>query len=63
MNVQMSDVFFSFTFPEAQKVLVTLTQKAARQLHWHTLKRGDFYFITQNLTKGPETPCASWLLL
>lgn len=40
MNVQMSDVFFSFTFPEAQKVLVTLTWKAVRQLHWRALKRG-----------------------
>jgi len=45
MNVQMSDVFFSFKFPEAEKVLVTLTQKAARQLHWRAPKRGDFYFI------------------
>lgn len=42
MNVQMSDVFFSFTFPEAQKVLVTLTWEAVRQLHWCALKREDF---------------------
>lgn len=42
MNVQMNDVFFSFTFPEAQKVLVTLTWEAVRQLHWCALKRGGF---------------------
>lgn len=41
MNVQMNDAFFSFTFPEAQKVLVTLTQKATGQFHWRSLKR-DF---------------------
>lgn len=66
MNVQMSDVFFSLTFPEEQKVLVTLTREAVRQLHWCALKRGDFIsqqFHNKKLEERPRTLCASWSLL
>lgn len=37
MNVHMNRVFFSAIFSEAQKLMVTLTQKSARQLCRHIL--------------------------
>jgi len=51
-NEQLS---FNAIFPEAQKLMVTLTRESARQLHWHILTKCTLLKKSPNLKMHRNT--------